>query len=150
MDSRTPPKLVNGPGLAASKQARADFFALLQRRDRTPKTVEVVREVEVERIVHVEVPVEVVREVEVEKIVYVDRPVEAAPADVQIPEFLRYDPLSEFLANEQAAGESDEATLTRLRVEIVELLALQRDGGLTAEEEARLRYLTAHIKPMGD
>jgi septum formation topological specificity factor MinE len=152
MDIRTPPHVDEYASLAEWKQARADFFARLQRRDRTPKMVETVRteyvDREVERVVHVEVPVEV------EKIVYVDREVirevEAAPVDVPIPDFLRYDPLSEFIANERRDEETDEATLGRLRSEIVDLLALQRDGGLAATEEARLRYLTGHIKLMGD
>lgn len=139
METRTPPKLTPGSGLAASKQARADYFANLPRRDRSPKTVErivyVDREVEVERVVHVEV----------EKIVEV--PVEAEP---QIPDFLRYDPLSEFLANEAKPGETDEATLDRLRAEIADLFALQRGDRLSESEADRLRYLTSHIKAMGE
>lgn len=96
----------------------------------------------IEKVVEkiVEVPVEVVREVE--RIVEV--PVEVEP---EIPEFLRYDPLSEFLSHEQRDGESDEDTLRRLRDEIMDLFALENDGGLTDVEEARKRYLTAHIKP---
>lgn len=164
MDSRIPPKLVNGPGLAASKQARADFFARLQRRDRTPRTVEVerlvevpvetIREVEVERLVHVEVPVEV------ERVVYVDRevirevPAVLAPLEPMdepaIPDFLRYDPLSEFIQIEQREGESDEQTLQRLRDELLDLLTLEHGGPLTAVEEARKRHLSANIKPTGD
>ena len=156
MDIRTPPRVDEYASLAEWKQARALYFKNLPRRDRTPRviemvrteTVETIREVEVERLVYVdrevrvEVPVEVVREV--------IREVEAAPVDVPIPDFLRYDPLSEFIANERRDEETDEATLGRLRSEIVDLLALQRDGGLAATEEARLRYLTGHIKLMGD
>jgi hypothetical protein len=145
MDKRIPPKLENGPGLAASKQARADFFANLPRRDRAPKIIEVPVETirEVERIVHVEVPVEVVRTE------YVDRYIDP-PAQVEVPDFLRYDPLSEFLANEAAPGETDEATLDRLRAEIADLFALQRGDRLSESEDDRLRYLTSHIKAMGE
>lgn len=160
MDTRTPPKLTDFPSLAEGKQARALFFKNLPRRDRTPRVVEVVR------TETVEVPVEVVRTetVEVEKIVYVDREVEV-PVEVERvvyvdreviretqPEgqVLDFDPLSEFLARERREDETDEAALARLRDEIVDLLALQRDGGLAPAEEGRLRYLTGHIKLMGD
>jgi hypothetical protein len=149
METRTPPKLTPGSGLAASKQARADYFANLPRRDRSPKVIEKTVEVpvEVERIVYVDREVEVERivHVEVEKIVEV--PIEAEP---QIPDFLRYDPLSEFLANEAKPGETDEATLDRLRAEIADLFALQRGDRLSETEADRLRYLTSHIKAMGE
>jgi len=82
---------------------------------------------------------------EVERIVHVD-----VPAEVEIPDFLRYDPLSEFLANEAKPGETDEATLDRLRAEIADLFALQRGDRLSESEGERLRYLTSHIKGMGD
>ena len=82
--------------------------------------------------------------VEVEKIVEVRVPVEAEGSNID------FDPLGEFIANERKEGETDELTLSRLREEIVDLLALQRDSGLAPAEEARLRYLTGHIKLMGD
>lgn len=87
--------------------------------------------------------------VEVEKEVLVDRYLDA-PADIQMPDFMRYDPLSEFLANEAKEGETDAAALARLRAEIVELLGIQRDGAMTDAERARLRHLTAHIQLTGD
>ena len=131
MEIRTPPRFEDFASVSEWKQARAHFFRTLERRDRTPRTIERVvyvdREVEVERIVHVEVP-----------------------AEVEIPDFLRYDPLSEFLANEAKPGETDEATLDRLRAEIADLFALQRGDRLSESEGERLRYLTSHIKGMGD
>ena len=158
MEIRTPPRVDEFASLAEWKQARALYFKNLPRRDRTPKvietvrteTVEVEREVirEVERIV--EVPVEVVREVEVEKIVYVDRVVEAAPVDVPIPDFLRYDPLAEFVQTEQRDGETDEQTLQRLRDELLDLLTIEAGDGLKPAEEARKRHLSANIKPTGE
>jgi hypothetical protein len=87
--------------------------------------------------------------IEVEKEVIVDRYLDA-PADIQMPDFMRYDPLSEFLANEANPGETDEATLARLRAEIVELFAMQRDGDMAPDEHERLRHLTAHIQLTGD
>ena len=149
MEIRTPPRVDEFASLAEWKQARALYFKNLPRRDRTPKVIETVRTETVERLV--EVPVEVIREVEVEKIVYVDRVVEAAPAEVPIPEFLRYDPLGEFIQNEQRDGETDEQTLQRLRDELLDYLNLEAGGvGLTAAEEARKRLLSANIKPTGD
>lgn len=153
MEIRTPPRVDEFASLAEWKQARALYFKNLARRDRTPKVIETVRTETVERLV--EVPVEVIREVEVEKIVYVDREVirevEAAPAEVPIPEFLRYDPLGEFIQNEQRDGETDEQTLQRLRDELLDYLNLEAGGvGLTAGEEARKRLLSANIKPTGD
>lgn len=148
MEIRTPPRVDEYASLAEWKQARALYFKNLPRRDRPPKVIETVR---TERV---EVPVEVVREVEVvkevEKIVYVDRVVEAAPADVPIPEFLRYDPLAEFVQAEQREGETDEQTLQRLRDELLDLLTLELGDGLTPVEEARKRHLSANIKPTGD
>ena len=152
MEIRTPPRVDEYASLAEWKQARALYFKNLPRRDRTPKVIETVRTETVERLV--EVPVEVIREVEVEKIVYVDREVirevEAAPADVPIPEFLRYDPLAEFVQAEQREGETDEQTLQRLRDELLDLLTLELGDGLTPVEEARKRHLSANIKPTGD
>ncbi len=89
------------------------------------------------------------------EVIYVDREVIVdryldAPAEIQMPDFMRYDPLSEFLANEANPGETDEATLARLRAEIVELFGLQRDGDMSADEHERLRHLTAHIQLTGD
>jgi hypothetical protein len=155
MDNLAPPRLEDCASLAEWKQARADFFARprQRRREVVEKIVEV--PVEVERIVHVEVekrvevPVEVLREVEVVRTEYVDRYIDP-PAQVEVPDFLRYDPLSEFLANEAAPGETDEATLDRLRAEIADLFALQRGDRLSESEDDRLRYLTSHIKAMGE
>lgn len=160
MDSRTPPHLDEFASLAEWKHARALFFKNLPVRDRTPRTVEVVR------TETVEVPVETIREVEVvkevERIVYVDREVEVirevpavlAPMEPMdepaIPDFLRYDPLSEFIQVEQREGESDGQTLQRLRDELLDLLTLELAGSLTAAEEARKRHLSANIKPTGD
>lgn len=75
----------------------------------------------------------------------------ATQPDVTIPDFLRYDPLAEFLANEQRDGETDEITLQRLRDELLDYLTIEAGGGgLTAPEEARKRLLSANIKPTGD
>jgi hypothetical protein len=135
MEIRTPPRFEDFASVSEWKQARAYYFKNLPRRDRTPKTIE--------RLVYVDREVEVIREVE--RIVHVD-----VPAEVEIPDFLRYDPLSEFLANEAKPGETDEATLDRLRAEIADLFALQRGDRLSDSEGERLRYLTSHIKGMGD
>jgi hypothetical protein len=135
MEIRTPPRFEDFASVSEWKQARAHFFRTLERRDRTPRTVE--------KVVYVDREVEVIREVE--RIVHVD-----VPAEVEIPDFLRYDPLSEFLANEAKPGETDEATLDRLRAEIADLFALQRGDRLSESEGERLRYLTSHIKGMGD
>lgn len=154
MEIRTPPRVDDFASLAEWKQARALYFKNLPRRDRTPRTIETVRteQVEVVREVErvVEVPVEVIREVEVEKIVYVDRFVEPEPVEVPIPEFLRYNPLTEFIATEQREGETDEGTLQRLRNELLDLLTLEHGGSLTTVEEARKRHLSANIKPTGE
>lgn len=133
MEIRTPPRFEDFASVSEWKQARAHFFRNLTRRERGPKVVEKI--------------VEVIREVEVERVVHVDRFVEAEP---QIPDFLRYDPLSEFLANEAKPGETDEATLDRLRAEIADLLAVQRGDKLSESEGERLRFLTSHIKGTGD
>lgn len=156
MDTRTPPHLDEYASLAEWKQARALYFKNLPRRDRTPRTIETVRTetVEVEREVIREVERIVEVPVEVERIVYVDREVirevEAAPADVPIPDFLRYDPLAEFVQTEQRDGETDEQTLQRLRDELLDLLTLELGDGLTPVEEARKRHLSANIKPTGE
>lgn len=158
MEIRTPPRPDEFASLAEWKHARALYFKNLVPRDRTPKVVEVVR------TETVEVPVEVVRTetVEVEKIVYVDREVEVirevpavlAPMEPMdepaIPDFLRYDPLAEFIQVEQRDGESDGQTLQRLRDELLDLLTLEHGGSLTSVEEARKRHLSANIKPTGD
>lgn len=161
MDIRTPPRVDEYASLAEWKQARALYFKNLPRRDRTPR--------EVVRTETVEVPVEVVRvetverivnvPVEVERIVYVDRevrvevPVELEPEpgdDVEIPDFLRYDPLREFIMTEQREGETDEATLQRLRDELLNYLSLESAGAhLSDYEEVRKRVLSANIKPAG-
>jgi hypothetical protein len=133
MEIRTPPRFEDFASVSEWKQARAHFFRTLKPRDRAPRVVEKI--------------VEVIREVEVERVVHVDRIVEAEP---QIPDFLRFDPLSEFLANEAKPGETDEATLDRLRAEIADLFALQRGDRLSESEGERLRYLTSHIKGTGD
>lgn len=150
MEIRTPPHPDEFASLAEWKHARALYFKNLVPRDRTPKVVEVVR------TETVEVPVEI------EKIVYVDREVEVirevpavlAPMEPMdepaIPDFLRYDPLAEFIQIEQRDGESDGQTLQRLRDELLDLLTLEHGGSLTATEEARKRHLSANIKPTGD
>lgn len=145
MDSRTPPHPDEFDSLAEYKHARVLFFKNLVPRDRTPKTIETVREVQVK------VPVETIREVEVERIVYVDREVVRTEyleriEDVEIPSFL-FDPLEDFIANEQEDGETDEDTLIRLRREVSNLMGLEKDGPLTAIEDARKRHLTSNIKP---
>ena len=82
--------------------------------------------------------------VEVEKIVEVERIVEVqVEAEGQTTSF---DPLSEFLANERDEGESDAATLARLRAELTVLFQLEKSGPLEPVEEARKRYLTSNIK----
>ena len=145
MDNYAPPHLNEFASLAEWKHARALYFKNLPRRDRTPQTIETVREV----------PVETVREVEVERIVYVDRevPVEVVRTEyierieeVEIPSFL-FDPLESFLSEEQREGETNSATLIRLRREVSNLMALEKDGPLTAEEDARKRHLTSNIQP---
>lgn len=145
MDTRTPPKVAEFDSLAEWKHARALYFKNLPVRDRSPKTIETIREV----------PVETIREVEVERIVYVDRevPVEVVRTeylerieDVEIPSFL-FDPLEDFIAAEQMDGETDEATLIRLRREVSNIMALEKDGPLTAIEDVRKRHLTSNIKP---
>lgn len=145
METRTPPKLTPGSGLAASKQARADYFANLPRRDRSPKVIEKA----------VEVPVEVVREVEVERIVYVDREVEVervvhveVPVEVEIPAFLRYDPAelrSQFVAAERKEWETHEQANDRLVLEHEGLMNKSRYTRLTEEETRRYRELTAGL-----
>ena len=137
MDNYAPPHLDEFASLAEWKHARALFFQNLTARDRTFQTIETVREVEVERIVYVdrEVPVEVVRTEYVERI-----------EEVEIPSFL-FDPLESFLSEEQREGETDSATLIRLRREVSNLMALEKDGPLTAEEDARKRHLTSNIQP---
>jgi hypothetical protein len=137
MEIRTPPRVDEYASLAEWKHARALYFKNLPRRDRTPRVIETVRTEYVDRIV----------EVEVERIVEVERLIEAAPVDVPIPDFLRYDPLQVFLADEQVEGETDEATLQRLRREVSNLMALEKDGPLTPAEADRKAYLTANIKP---
>jgi hypothetical protein len=146
MEIRTPPRVDDFASLAEWKQARTLYFKNLPRRDRTRKVVEVEVIREVERVV--EVPVETVREVE--RVVYVDRVIEAAPAEVEMPDFLKYDPLTEFIATEQREGETDEATLQRLRDELLDYFSLERGDGLTAAEADRKRYLSSHITPTGD
>lgn len=133
MEIRTPPRVDEFASLAEWKQARTLYFKNLPRRERGTKTIEV------EKIVYVDKVVEVERVVE--------RLIEAAPVEVQIPDFLRYDPLEAFLADEQIEGETDEATLGRLRREVSNLMALEKDGPLTPAEADRKAYLTANIKP---
>lgn len=141
METRTPPSLAE---YLAAGRTRAEWghdrllwWKTLPKRERKARVEYVDREVIVERVV--EVPVET----------FVDRYVEG-PAEIEIPEHMRFDPLGEFIANEQREGETDDATLNRLRAEVVDLFALQRDGDLAPKEEARLRYLTGHIKLTGD
>jgi hypothetical protein len=129
MEIMTPPRFEEFETTAEWKVARAHYFKNLPRREREQKVIETVRTEYVDRIVEVE------------------RIVEAAPVDVQIPDFLRYDPLQVFLADEQVEGETDETTLTRLRREVSNLMALEKDGPLTPAEADRKAYLTANIKP---
>lgn len=131
MEIRTPPRVDEFASLAEWKHARALYFKNLPRRERGVKVIETVRTEYVDRIVEVEV----------------ERIIEAPPADVHIPDFLRYDPLEAFLADEQREGETDEATLQRLRREVSNLMALEKDGPLTPDEADRKAYLTANIKP---
>ncbi len=135
MEIMTPPRVDEYASLAEWKHARALYFKNLPRRDRTSRVIETVRTEYVDRIV------------EVERIVEIERLIEAPPVDVQIPDFLRYDPLEVFLADEQVEGETDETTLTRLRREVSNLMALEKDGPLTPAEADRKAYLTANIKP---
>lgn len=142
MDICTPPHLDEFASLAEWKQARALYFKNLPRSrppeaGETVREIQTVREIEVERIVYVdrEVPVEVVRTEYIERI-----------EEVEIPSFL-FDPLESFLSEEQREGETDSATLIRLRREVSNLMALEKDGPLTAEEDARKRHLTSNIQP---
>jgi tRNA A-37 threonylcarbamoyl transferase component Bud32 len=135
MEIMTPPRFEEFETTAEWKVARARYFKDLPRREREQKVIETVRTEYVDRIV------------EVERIVEIERLIEAAPVDVPIPDFLRYDPLQVFLADEQVEGETDEATLTRLRREVSNLMALEKDGPLTPAEADRKAYLTANIKP---
>jgi hypothetical protein len=137
MEIRTPPHLDECASLAEWKQARALYFKNLPRRERGVRVIETVRTEYVDRVV----------EVEVERIVEVERLIEAPPVDVPIPDFLRYDPLDAFIADEQREGETDEVTLQRLRREVSNLMALEKDGPLTPDEAERKAYLTANIKP---
>jgi hypothetical protein len=137
MEKNRPPHLNDYATLGEWKHVRADYFANLPQRDRTPKVIRTVRtetvEVPVDRIVYVDR--------EVVKTEYVDR-----IEEVEIPEFLRYNPLDAFIANEQADGETDEATLDRLRRELTNLFQLEKGGPLEPAEEARKRHLTSNIK----
>ena len=141
MEIMTPPRFEEFETTTEWKVARADYFKNLPRREREQKLIETVRTEYVDRIVQVERVVEV----EVERIV--ERLIEAAPVDVPIPDFLRYDPLQVFLADEQVEGETDNTTLQRLRREVSNLMALEKDGPLTPAEADRKAYLTANIKP---
>jgi hypothetical protein len=131
-----PPARADFDSDAAWGHARALYFKNLPQRKRPePQVIEVVREV----------PVEVIREVE--RIVEVERRVEvpAEPLEIEIPAFLRSDPVTEFIATEMRAGESMAEATDRLRLELEILLNRAKDGPLSEESEARKRELTSGL-----
>ncbi len=99
---------------------------------------DVIREVEVEKIVEVE------RLVEVEKIVEVER---AADPDLVIPEFRRRDPVEvareALIQKEKKPWEEPAGVLERLSLEFEGLLNKSRYTVLGDEENERYRQLTS-------
>jgi len=80
----------------------------------------------------------------VERVVHVDRwndvPV------LEIPQFLRPDPVAEFIESERQSDETIEAARGRLWLELEVLLNRAKNGPLPVMDEARKRDLTSGLK----
>jgi len=132
MDTLTPPQREDFETTHSWGKARKAWFANL------PRHTQAVPE---------PVIIETVRIEYVDRILETERTVLPEIEEIAIPDFLRFDPLEELLAEEQREGETNEATIRRLRQDIADLLAIQRDDTLTAAEGERLRYLSSKINP---
>jgi len=138
MDTLTPPHREDFETTHSWGKARKAWFANLPRHTQAVPEPVIIETVRIEYVDRTEY---------VDRILETERTVLPEIEEIAIPDFLRFDPLEELLAEEQREGETNEATIRRLRQDIANLLAIQRDDTLTAAEGERLRYLSSKINP---